>query len=352
MKKSRIILSMLLVGILLSTLGCATSVAFNVLKPAEVNMSSYRSLAVYEFTPYEFSGINLAQTIILDVIFGKNPLRPSGYSFNLENDIAKYLTTATTRALQSSNYFSILPPEQAKVYQKAAASGASVNNLLIAQGVDAVFSGSITDMDFDEYVESRENKVWNETLGTNGAYEVVSVDNYFIQKVYLDVTYSVIDVATGKLITSKSLHGSNSRSTLMEGDDFEAPGLYSLYTSIINDFQTTIRNQLAPYTVRQYRTMLKDKTKSPEMKMADQYVKDGLYKPAQDIYLTRWYQLKDYVSGYNAAILYEVLGDIQAALSLMQEVYQVTGSSDAYKQYERLLRVLDEYNRASEQIAN
>jgi len=339
-----LLLALLSVMVLTS---CATTIAFDVLKPAEVNMADYRTIAVFDFEPYDLADEFFAGKLILDYLFGDKEIKTSGYRLYLDDEIAEYMTERMTRTLDRTDYFTVVSPDQIRPYQHNNASMIISNRLLYDNlGIEAVVMGSVDKMDCDEHVDEKEVSVWNEELDQ---YDT-ETELYFVQEVELQVSYSVIDVKEGTILATKHLSGKEYRKTLIEDPDtFDAPLLEPLYKQIVDGFQNTIRRQLAPYYVREYRTLMDDKTKDARSESAKKYIKDSLYKKALNLYLEMWYDSKNYSAGYNAAIVYEVLGQFDSAIAMMKDVYDSTGMPDAYDEYMRLMQVKAEYQEASSQ---
>ena len=86
------------------------------------------------------------------------------------------------------------------------------------------------------------------------------------------------------------------------------------------------------------------------MTTADKLVKDANYKQAIDLYYDIWYDTENVAAGYNAAILFEVHGQIDKAIALMKEVARKTGNPKAVQEVARLERVKLEYAKAASQI--
>lgn len=327
--------------------GCSTTVAFDVLKPAEVNMADYRTIAVFDYDPYDLSDEVFAGKLILSLLFGEKEIKTSGYRLNLDDQIADYMTERTIRTLGNTNYFTVAAPEQIRPYQHSTATMIVSNRLLYENlGIEAAIVGSIEDMDFDERVEEKEKQVWNTETEV---YDTV-IENYLVQEVELGVSYSVIDLKRGTLLATKYLSGRNSQRTFIEDPDtFFAPELEPLYKSIVRSFESQISRQLAPYYVREYRSIVDDKSKDPRSEIAKEYIKDSLYKKALNLYLEMWYDSSNYSAGYNAAIVYEVLGQFDSAIAVIKDVYDATGNPDAYSEYQRLKSVKAEYQKAASQ---
>lgn len=346
--KKRVITSLVAILMIVVTLsGCATSVAFNVLKPSEFDMSEFTTLAVYDVKPYEFSLYNIAGGLILNILLGQDVSVPSGYKPFMEKTLAEYMTKRIINTLQNTDYFTIASQAQVKVFQAAASSGLGLNSMLAENlGVDATIVSSIDKMTFDEYVQERETTIFDDQLGN-----LTRVDTYLVQEVTMDFSYSVVDVRGGKVVGTKYFSDSRYVETLIEDANiFKAPELSNMFTWIIDDFVSKMRYQLAPYIQREYRSMMKDAMKDPRMETADRLVKDANYKQAIDLYYDIWYDTENVAAGYNAAILFEVHGQIDKAISLMKEVARKTGNPKAIQEVARLERVKVEYAKAASQI--
>ncbi len=322
--------------------GCSTTVAFDVLRPAEVNMADYRKLAVFDYEPYKLSDENFAGKLIFNYVFGSHKIATSGYRIFLDDEIADYLTKCTIRALNDTDYFTIIPQEQIRPSRAASTSSSATDRMLYENfGIDAAIVGSVEDMDYFEQIEEREITVPDGSTQT---------ETFFVQGVELGISYTVIDLKRGTIITTDYLSGRDSQSTLIKDpDSFSAPLLGPLYRGIARGFESKISKRLAPYHVREYRTIKKDKTKDPRSDSAKKFIKDNLYKKALNLYLEMWCDSENFSAGFNAAIVYEVLGQFDSAISMMKDVYDSTGSPDAYKEYQRLIDVKKEYQRAAAQ---
>lgn len=93
------------------------------------------------------------------------------------------------------------------------------------------------------------------------------------------------------------------------------------------------------------------KDKNPQMKAADRYVKGGIYDSALDIYLDVWKSSKNVAAGYNAAILYEVTGDLDAGITLMKQVVDAHPERRIMKEYNRMLNAKQEQERLLKQLS-
>lgn len=327
--------------------GCATSIAFDVVKPAEINMADYSHLAIFDIAPYEFSFLDLAGSVVLDLILGKDIDRPTGYTLFMEKDISNKFERQLVYSLQQADYFTLISPSQLRPYKSVNSSGAYSNDILINNfNVTASLIGTIEDLRFYEDIIETETNVDD---GAGGIVTIITES--FLQEVFLDFSYSILDLRTNQIIGTRYEKGARRLVTPIEDKEtFRPPKLYYLYEKIIAEISSKIRYQLAPRIEREYRFLEKDKTGNMVMETADRLVKERSYEQALSLYLEIWYSSTNYAAGYNAAILYEVMGQLQQAVSFMQDVANRIKSPDAYRKLSQLENELQVYNQAITQI--
>ncbi|MCK5155938.1 MAG: hypothetical protein KAQ69_05855 [Spirochaetales bacterium] len=329
--------------------GCATRIAFNVVKPAEINMSEYSHLAIFDIEPYEFSFVRLIININLNNFFEGDTNTTTGYTLFMEKRIADKFERQLIYSLQKADYFTLISPSQLRPYKSVTASGAYRSDVLINNfNVTASLIGTIEDLWFNEKVIEVETYVDD---GTGTDTFVKETTESFLQEVTLEFSYSILDLHTNQIIAARYLRGEKKLLTPIEDSEtFRPPKLYDLYVPIIAEISSRIRYQLAPHIEREYRYLEKDTTQSILMETADQLVKEKNYNKALSLYLEIWHSSGNYAAGYNAAVLYEVLGQLQQAVSLMQDVAYQTGNPDAFDKVVKLEYELLEYNEAINQI--
>jgi tetratricopeptide (TPR) repeat protein len=169
------------------------------------------------------------------------------------------------------------------------------------------------------------------------------------QTVSLRFTYWVISTITDRLIATKSFYKTNKHQVKEEyAETLKSP--IQLYREILNGNLQTMARQLAPYEVWEARIMMKDKTKDPRMEEADNLVKGNIYDKALDLFLEIWYDNQNPAAGVNAAIMHEVLGDIDSALVLIENVLDVNADPKVMSEYKRLQRVKEDLSRLEKQL--
>jgi|GEM_PF-1054305 len=339
----------LLALLIFTAAGCRTAVSFEAVQPAEIDMSDYRTLGVLDFAEYELSRFSSGGYILFEFLLNSG-YRPSFEDRFISSEIARYTTRNVVRTLERTDYFQVIPPAQLRNYLTGIASVRyDGERLRKTFGIDALIIGSIEDIHRREYV--RERSRW---VSTDEEDEQVLVrTKYLVQEAYLEISYSVVSVRDGRILATKRLDGRRSTETeIPDGDveSFRAPSMLPMYRRIIDDFMPEVRDQLAPRTVREVRRLLRDPLDDPRMEEADDMAKDGLHRRAADSFLNIWYDTRNYAAGYNAAILFEVIGELDRAASLMREVAEQTGESRAYREANRLIQAREDYYRALEQL--
>ncbi len=329
--------------------GCRTNVSFDAVRPAEIDMSDYRTVGIFEFSDLERSRYSRGGYVMFQFYFD-SPRRQVEARL-ASDEVIRYLTSGVVRTLDRTGYFQIIPPAQLQRYMTEF-SAAAYDHRRLQQtfGVDAFIIGSVESMDRREYPRSRSETVYD----SEQEKQVQVTRRYLIQEVYLEISYSVVDAHDGRILAVKRLDGRDRRETRIPEDqdeaDWRAPSLLPLYRGIIDDFLPEIRDHLTPRTVRQFRSLERDRSGDPRMEAADDLVKEGLYRDALRTFTSVWYQTGNSAAGYNAAVLHEVLGEMDAAVSMMRETAESTGESRAYRELNRLLEERQDFYRAIEQI--
>ena len=341
--KTVISIAVCVIGSLLFFLGCATSVPVTVTKPAEVNMSSMRRIAVLDFTitqdGYESSILKLFEDII-------ELFDPSVGGRDVEREIEEYTTERFISGLVQTNYFQVVGASEIRQsIGPTSTSMGSVQEIGKKVDVQGILTGEIYHMTEDEKFTRTEKVTDPETE------EVYETDIPWIRRTaVLGLTYHVFNTESGALFASRSFEASIQDEQEADNEDFLREPL-EMYREIIDTFIPRMMKQLAPYTVRESRRLMKDKSKGPIMKRARQNAKNGMYDRALELYLEVWNYSRNPAAGFNGAIMYEVTNDIDAAISLMKEVVDQYPEKKIIREYNRLLWVREEQERLMEQLS-
>ncbi len=342
MKKMKVIS---VIAFFIFSLGCATSVAVRVTKPAEVNMSGARNIALFDFS-YPSPGIQLNnQKDIIKFLFAQ-AFDKNAKDDSIEKQIADYTSNKLVSALVNANYFNVLSPKdvtQAMIGADNTNLGASDIGLML--GADAVIVGSIDRMDSQEltYV----NTVLEYDKVTK---KFVEVEKDWVERdVIIQITYRVIDVNDGRMYASKTIE--QKRTDDLEYENYlQLKTFDTLYKSGADTIIAQIARQIAPYVVTEYRYLKKDKMKDDRMKQADEFVKGGIYEKAMDLFMAIWSDSSNPAAGYNAAIMLEVIGDIDGAIDMMETVMDAYPEADIMREYNRLKTTKSQMEAVAEQM--
>lgn len=341
MRYCKTVLFFLLLLLFLS--GCATYIYVKVLKPAEVNMSGARKIAVFT-TTFPKGAYTRKEDILRDSILQIK----KGSSERLSDmyELAEFATDNLVSNLSSADYFEIISPtdvERALEYYEAETIDPIMLGSLL--GAEAIILSEMTDLRKDK------SKYIVEEVRVDEKTE----EEYIVEIPWIRVTasirftYWVISTSTDKLIAAKTFEKSNSHSVKAENSS-SIKSFKQLFREILQANLGYVARQLAPYEVMERRVMMKDKTDDPRMEQADNYVTGNIYDNALDIFLEVWYDNQNPAAGVNGAIMHEVLGDIDSALKLIEEVIDVNAESKVMDEYNRLKRVKEDLLRLEEQM--
>jgi hypothetical protein len=303
-----------------------------------------RKIAVLDFTVtqerYELSVENLIEAAfeeLFDMSVGE---------VAVEREIEEYTTERFILGLVQTNYFHVVGASE--VRQSIDPTSTSVGSVQeIGKKVDAqgIITGQIYRITAEDEEFMRTEEVTDPE--TEAVYER---DIPWIRRTaVLGLTYHVFNTESGALFASRSFEASLQDEQEADNEEFLKEPV-EVYREIVDSFIPQMMKQLAPYTVRESRKLMKDKSKDPLMESARQYAKNGVYGRALELYLEAWDSSRNPAAGFNGAIMYEVTGDIDAAVSLMKDVVDRYPEKKIIREYNRLLGVREEQERLAEQL--
>jgi curli biogenesis system outer membrane secretion channel CsgG len=309
------------------------------MKPAEVNLSAVDKIAVLDFDyPRTERTNDLLGVLLLSLAGKKNELTNTP-----ESRVADNFTRGLVEALNGTSYFQII---DTRGVMSSVAGSADVNPVVIGQksGVQAIVVGEFTNMArSDKYVQ-REEEIKDPQTGVKRRVKVGYID-------YTDtiaLSYRVINTVDGSILATKTFQAKAEQEIKADGKAKPTDYEESMKNLSSQWFQAITR-QLAPYTVTEYRTLVSDKAKDPNMKDADKFVKDKNYDAALAKYLEIWEKTGNPAAGTNAAIMYDVKGKLDYAVSFLKIVIQKTNDSAAVKELSRMQRAQEEARKLAEQ---
>ncbi len=339
-----VVFGLLILALLGLLFGCSTSIPVTVTKPAEINMSGNRVIAVLDFR-YPVKDKSISGKDLLQWAISKLTGLSLPNELNVEQRVAKYTTDQVILTLLNTGYFQLVSPQEiAQAMQGGISSSTTAVDIGKAVKAQAIVNG-------DLYILDVEDKEWTDerTITDAGTGQEQTVYVPMIRRtVWVGMSYQVVNTATGNVVASRSFESQSSTDRELENKR-DLPDVEEMYTSLIDDFMPKMAKQLAPYQVREHRTLMRDKTKDPRMEQADDLVKGKVYDSALEIFLDIWQQNGNVAAGFNAAILYEVTGQLDMAISQMKSVVDRTAEKKAMREYNRLLTVKQEQERLKAQ---
>lgn len=264
------------------------------------------------------------------------PFEASNYGYQ---SAAQYATTVATDKIRATNHFTLVSPS---AINDAKQKGEDIGNY-----VEALFVGKII-------------RIAHDTTSQQGSYKdkdgnTISYIDYK-REVELELTYSFERARDGTIIgpiTKKGKTSSTSRN-----DSSGLASVESLTNKVIDSQLRLLYQDVIPHTVNIRRSLEKERNKElkPQMDSARAQVKSGNYLAARLAYFAIWQGHQSVPAAVNVSILYEAMGETQAAANFMQQVLNATGNPLARDTLARLNKELAEqagvqqYGEAQNQV--
>ena len=285
MKKTNIILSFFALLILFTS--CATSIPTRIQRPAELDVSYAETISILPFAQkpgfWDY------------MFFGKETY-----------DVANYFTKQLEINLISANYFTIIDTKEAL----------AALNMGRMPPSDIFITGKI----YNLYSKIKEKEVKTSKDSEETHIEYYRVLNY-------SVLYQIVDTKTRQILDE--FDQSYSEESELFLTEKEVSSIEELAQKELSSLAVSIRKKVTPYTEKKYINLLKDKTKNPQMKYANELAKKEKYTNAYNEFIEVYETTKLFEAGYNAAMLLVVLEKYDDAKILMNELYTETGSQKA-----------------------
>lgn len=270
---------------------CATSVSFPVERPAEIDSRGATSIAILPFSSGNMGRFH--------------------YNFGTDTKIiANYIQEQFQNRILRSGFFTLVSSQG--LPNKSGLSS-SFSDLRI-QGNIYNFSNMVKKIPVE--TEDKKKKLY-----------------LYKREVTLSVKYEVVYSQTNEILYSTTQHIEEESSEY--ANLREVPSGFSLISSDLSSRINTIAKKLMPYTTTRHLSLLKYKTKDPEIKedmdTAHKLTKQGLYPLAQSAFMNMYQQQGIFEAGYNAALLLEVTGQLNEAEELMGQLFVATNNPKAEK---------------------
>jgi hypothetical protein len=321
-------------------IGCAPSIRLEVTKPAEVNMKGAKKLAVMDYGfPIPNKSMNAED--LLKAAFSKLIGLQVHEQETPESKVAKCATVKTSAVLAGTQYFTILTPSDLSK-TLADGSGQTMSAIDIGKrvGAQSIVLGDIEQLTLDD---ENYSETYKQKDGSTTTVHKVR------RTVGVQLSYRVISTETGGILATKSLKG-NVQQVENASDRGSLGSKEILGCQAIEKLIPAIARQLAPYKVIQKRTLLKDKSKNPEFERALNFMKGNMYSNAYEIFSQIYKTSGNVAAGFNAAIMKEAMGDVEAACNEMNEIASKTADPNAIKEVQRLKNAVEEQKKVLQQL--
>lgn len=320
--------------------GCGPALQLRRMKPAEIDMSSMRTLGVLNFAYYQ-EGYQSVGDLVVGIIS-----KSAGLNYGDNDDLRQAASYATDRlilALKETGYFTIIEPN--KLGNPDLDSTTEVEKLLSSSGVGAILAAQLDDASCERQGFIKERKSDRSTK--NG--KIVIEEPWIRQNCFLALSYKIIGTRGNTLVAKKDFNESRVDEVL----ESQVSDLYEpkyLLRDLIDRVIAKIPPQLAPYQVLETRFLRVDKTYDPEMKRASNLAKAGNLPQARELFLKRWKATANPAAGYNAAVIYQVEGDLEKALALLREMIDISSDASIVNEHHRVLKALEERRQVEKQL--
>ncbi|MCL2214293.1 MAG: hypothetical protein FWC06_03685 [Treponema sp.] len=275
--------------------GCATEIPFQVQRAPAWNTLGIQRLAVLPFTTSDGS--------------------------QLQRQAATLLTNESRQNIQATNHFTLVNADEV---QRVRARGESAENL-----IDAYFTGNVTSVSVSD-------------TNTPGSYRdrngnLINFIDYR-REVTMSFNYDLTSTRGSELIGSDTKTVSTSSMARDNPDNLATTE--SLIQSLARQYMRPVGSYMAPYFTTERRTLQKETSNDKALKQrasdAEALAKSGNYRLAQEAFLGIYRDSGSVTAAYNAAMLTEIMGDAQGAITFLQTVYAATGNQSIAGEISRL----------------
>lgn len=323
--KKRLLIILAAVAVTIVAVSCATSVSVKVTRPAELDMRGANSIAVLPFQPSRvkiFRGRGSRKSFLGLFVDFFNDGDPE------ENRTIDLLTRELSKKFAASEDLALI---DANVVKNALERNDD-------PPCDAYLTGQVTF--FDYKIKDRDVKRKNEDGDVY--YETV-----YYSRAKIEILYQVVDARTEEVIAYRE--ASYDRDSSDYDSRRDCPKAYDMLKGCMVDLADTIARQVQPYDVYVSLTLLDDKEKNPENKIANDLADNGLIEESLEKYQEFYDRTGNWVAGYNAALLLQAKGELYEAKDLMTAVVQKTAEKKAISALRNIQYEIDQAEKLQSQ---
>ena len=361
MKRSLITLVVLAVAVILVLTACSTTIAVKALVPAKVDVSGYKTMAVRSTKddtkwilpvfwnsdfPFDYS-VSSRYMGYLRV--------SSRLDFNVSSRITEAASSTIYKAI-NTGFFTVLEPKLTDSLVAVGEYGGNVRTELMNKNVDAILTTKIADIYYDEKIIQ---EYGFSTTDSATGQKYTPLYFYALQRYAITISYTLTDVENNVIIASGTFSSGIKEERTMLGKtrnaagDFERssysyiPSASYLFSSLIQEFSDSFREELSPHYKTVYFDFMKNKPEVKSLNKAYEALDEEKWDTALQLFADEYARSGHIPSGFNAAILYFATGKTETALAIANELYTKRGSTDGLELYNYLKRL-----SASEEAAN
>jgi len=283
------------------SIGCATSVSFQVQRPPVWNTLGIQRLAVMPFTTMEDSA--------------------------LQRQAAVLLTNESLSRIQATHHFTLV--NSSEVERVRAANG-NIENI-----ADALFNGQIISLSVQDSSSQHQRRNRDGTVVEYTIYQ---------REVRMSFSYNL-----SKTGSRADIVGANTRTNITRSDSNEDQEKLKSADIIIQELiernMSGLGRNVAPYMITENRRLEKESSKDKDVKQltknAEALVKAGNLRNAQEAFLGIYRYTGSFAAAYNVGLLMEAQGNLEGATAFMQRAYTETANPRFAAEITRLQRVMD-----------
>lgn len=319
---------------------CATTIRTNVTRPAKLDLNGAETISVLPFASSGFNSTGLgyggASIVIGD--FFDSFINTSA----IERQVLNYLQANIENGLVKSPYIEVI-------------NSAVVNNALKLgkrPPVDVYLTGEmITFNVYDkEKVQKRVLPQENDDDDKKNQKPIIVYDKSYSRDVLLVFNYQIVDSFSNKVISFDTIKIEESSGFYDDKDSL--PEVMSMIQYDLDGNIDKLLKDLQPYTISKSISLMEDKSKNPQMKLADKLAKDGYFKESYNEFLKVYREHNQLEAGYNAAMILMAMGELNQAENLMAEICEKFNNSKAYESLYDIRNEIKQSEILNNQIKN
>lgn len=308
----------LFAAVLLILSSCQTELSIPYMQPSNVNMSSYRNVAVASTAQYDGRESVPHYIRYIDDIFDPSIAFyfDSSYSYDKINKLAaKEITKMISNVFSSSSYYSTISTESTDSYLALYKVGRDPSKMLAEDGIDALIYPRITSLTTDEYIDT--DVIEDRYTG--------EIDYRYTLYRYVSISFSitVLDTRTNRIVSQKTYTTDNTDCEVFDPNYFVFYTILSeedlVYNAIMNKLSEVVSDYV-PTKRSVYVTLKDNKPKDESVEPAYKAAGEGNLDYALTLFKDTYEKKSHVPSGYNAALILASTGDIDSALEILTDI--------------------------------